>query len=64
MTDLLTALALAIALEGAVYALFPGRMKAMLAQILTLPDNALRAAGVIGCTLGVAAVWLLRSGGG
>ncbi len=63
MTDLLTALALAVALEGAVYALFPGRMKAMLTQVLALPDSALRTAGVVGCGLGVLVVWLLRSGG-
>lgn len=60
MDDLLTALGLAIALEGAVYALFPGRMKAMLAQVMELPDGTLRTVGLAACALGVGAVWLMR----
>ncbi|WP_404385254.1 DUF2065 domain-containing protein [Caenispirillum salinarum] len=58
--DLLAALALAIALEGAVYALFPARMKAMIAQVLTLPDGALRGAGLAACAVGVLLAWLVR----
>jgi len=60
MTDLLTALALAVALEGAVYALFPARMKAMILQLLRLPDATLRMAGLAACTLGVLGVWIIR----
>lgn len=60
MTELLTALALAMALEGAVYALVPGRMKAVLARVLAMPDSAIRATGLAALALGVGIVWLLR----
>lgn len=60
MTDLLTAIALAVAIEGAVYALFPRQMRALLLQVMTMPDRALRVGGVVACAVGVAAVWLIR----
>ncbi|MBT3992053.1 MAG: DUF2065 domain-containing protein [Rhodospirillaceae bacterium] len=61
MTDLLTAIALAIALEGALYALFPEAMKKFMLQILDQPDTALRRAGLTAVIAGVALVWLVRS---
>lgn len=60
MIDLLTAVALAVAIEGAVYALFPGPMRRMLARVQELPDGALRVGGLVACAVGVAAVWLVR----
>lgn len=60
MTDLLTAVALAVAIEGAVYALFPGPMRRMLARVQELPDGPLRVGGLVACAVGVAAVWLVR----
>ncbi len=60
MTDLLTAIALAIALEGALYALFPEAMKKFMAQVLEQPDSALRRAGLTAAVAGVALVWLIR----
>ncbi len=60
MSEFLTALALALAIEGAVYALFPGPMRRMIARVQEMPDSALRIGGVIACGLGVAAVWLIR----
>ena len=60
MTDLLTALALAIALEGALYALFPEAMKKFMLQVLEQPDHALRRAGLTAVIAGVALVWLVR----
>lgn len=60
MTDLLTALALAIAIEGALYALFPDAMKKMMLQVLAQPPGHLRAAGLLAATGGVAVVWLVR----
>ncbi|KJS37672.1 MAG: hypothetical protein VR70_11915 [Rhodospirillaceae bacterium BRH_c57] len=60
MTEFLTALALALAIEGAVYALFPGPMRRMIARVQEMPDSALRIGGVIACGLGVVAVWLIR----
>lgn len=60
MTDLLTALALVLVIEGALYALFPGRMRDMVVMMLELPDAMLRRSGLIAVTLGVLAVWLIR----
>ncbi len=57
---LLTALALAIAIEGALYALFPEAMKKFMLQVLEQPDNLLRTAGVTAAIVGVAFVWLIR----
>ena len=60
MTDLLTAIALAIALEGALYALFPEAMKKFMLQVLEQPDSALRRAGMTAAIAGVAMIWLIR----
>ncbi|MDP7100107.1 MAG: DUF2065 domain-containing protein [Rhodospirillales bacterium] len=60
MTDLLTALALAIALEGALYALFPEAMKKFMVHVLDQPDFLLRRAGLTAAIAGVALVWLIR----
>ncbi len=61
MRDLLTALALALVLEGVAYALFPTAMQRMVAAILATPAGSLRMAGLVLATLGVAGVWLVRS---
>ena len=61
MEDLLTALGLAIAIEGALYALFPAAMRRMIARALEQPENALRVGGLIAAEGGVALVWLLRA---
>ncbi len=58
MTHLLAALGLAIAIEGILYALFPDVMKRMMAQVLMLPADMLRVAGLAAATLGVFLVWL------
>lgn len=60
MKDFLTAVALAIALEGAAYALFPDAMKRMMAQVLTQPTSMLRTAGLIAAAAGVGIVWAIR----
>jgi len=60
MTDFLTALALAVALEGALYALFPGGMKRMLEQIREVPPATLRLVGLLACATGVLAMWMIR----
>jgi uncharacterized protein len=61
MTDLATALALVLVLEGALWALFPDAMKRAAALALSMADNRLRTGGLVAATLGVALVWLLRS---
>ena len=60
MDDFLTAIGLAVAIEGVVYALFPEQMKRMLSQVLAQPPMALRVAGLIAATVGVVVVWWVR----
>ncbi len=60
LTDLLTALALILVIEGVVYSLFPEGMKRLMVQVLGLQASDLRTAGLIAATLGVGFVWLLR----
>jgi len=60
MTDLLTAIALAIAIEGVLYAVFPEAMKKFMVQVLGQPDTVLRKAGVTALVAGVACIWLVR----
>lgn len=60
MRDLATALALVLVIEGVLYALFPVVMRRMVAQVLAMPVEVLRATGLVAALLGVAAVWLIR----
>lgn len=60
MQDLLVAIGLAITLEGALYALFPGFMKRMMAQVMSQPEQQTRMAGLFAACLGVGLVWLIR----
>ena len=60
MSDLFTALALAVALEGIAYALFPDGMKRMMAIAIKQPSSTLRVAGLSLTTLAVGLVWLIR----
>jgi len=60
MTELLTALALALFLEGAVWALFPGAMKKAMLHVLGQPSSTLRLTGLAVAAVAVGAVWLLR----
>lgn len=62
MKDFLTAVALAIAIEGAAYALFPDAMKRMMARVLAQPTSMLRTAGLIAAAVGVGIVWAIRRG--
>lgn len=61
MDDLLTALALVLVIEGGLYALFPGGMRRLMAQMQSVPEGRLRALGLVGAVAGVIGVWLLRS---
>ena len=57
---LLTALALAVAIEGIVYALFPDAMKRMMAQVMEQRSGSIRIAGLIAAVAGVIVLWLVR----
>jgi uncharacterized protein YjeT (DUF2065 family) len=60
MTDLVAALGLVLVIEGIFYAGFPDTAKAFMRQVLGLPDNAFRAAGLGAAALGLLLVWLVR----
>ena len=60
MADLLTAIGLAVAIEGLLYALFPNAMKKMMLQVLAQPQTSLRTAGLVAAIAGVGIVWLIR----
>lgn len=64
MWDILTALGLVLAVEGLLYAAFPGAMKRAMAQIMDMSPEHMRVAGLAAATFGVLLVWLARSGVG
>ena len=60
MSDLFSALALAVTLEGIIYALFPGGMKQVMSAAIEQPNSNLRAAGLTAAGLGVGVIWLIK----
>ena len=59
-SDLITALALVLVIEGALYALFPEAMKRAILGVAEMPPAMLRNAGLVATVAGVAIVWLVR----
>lgn len=59
LQHLLAGLAVAVAIEGLVYALFPHFMRRMLATLALAPEDRLRVGGLVAACLGVAIAWLL-----
>ena len=60
MAERLTALALAIALEGILYALFPATMRRFILRVLEMTDAGFRVAGLVAAVLAVAAIATIR----
>jgi hypothetical protein len=60
MTDFLVALGLVFVIEGLVFAAFPGAAKRAVAQVLEMPEAALRLVGIFSALLGLILVWLVR----
>lgn len=60
-SDLGTALGLALAIEGALYALAPSAMRRLMARVLDREQALLRIAGVAAVVTGLAIVWFIRS---
>lgn len=60
MTDLLTALALVLVIEGLALALLPDKVRMMLARLDEMPPELLRSVGLIAAAAGALFVWLLR----
>jgi uncharacterized protein YjeT (DUF2065 family) len=61
MIELATALGLVLVIEGLLYASAPGSLKQLMLQLHTVPDDALRVAGVAAVAIGVGLVWLARA---
>jgi uncharacterized protein len=60
VSDLWAALGLVLVLEGAAYALFPGKMRELLQQIPLIPVIVLRIMGITAVAIGWVIVWLVR----
>ncbi|MHA7777505.1 DUF2065 domain-containing protein [Roseibium sp. M-1] len=60
MSDLVTALGLVLVLEGVLYALVPGGMKAIMRSALESSDQTLRLTGLVVAVIGVFLVWIVR----
>lgn len=60
MTEFVSALALAIVIEGLVYAAFPEQMKRMLASVQALPASTIRAAALACAAVGLVLLWGIR----
>ena len=58
LTTLIVGLGVAIALEGAIYALAPGAMQRFLDQVREMPVDQLRNAGLVALFAGVVIVFL------
>ncbi len=60
MVDLITALGLAITIEGIAYEIFTDGMKKMMYNVITLPSANIRAAGLAAAAAGIFILWLVR----
>lgn len=60
MHDFLAAIGLVLVIEGLVYGGFPALARKMATEVLAMPENALRIAGLIAIAAGVCIVWLVR----
>ena len=60
MSDFLVAIGLVLALEGILFAAFPGSVKQAMAHVTETPDGVLRLVGLGSAVVGVLLVWLVR----
>jgi uncharacterized protein len=61
VSDLFTALALVLVIEGALYALFPEAMQRMMAQALEMPPAVLRNGGLVAAVVGFGVIWFIKA---
>ncbi len=61
MNDLFSALALAMVLEGLLYAAFPEQMKRALVFLLETPNSKLRVVALTFAALGLIVLFILKS---
>ncbi len=60
-TEILTALALVLVIEGLLPFASPGRYRQMVAQIVGMSDNSIRAVGLVVIVIGLALLFIVRS---
>ena len=60
MSDLIVALGLVLVIEGILYGGLPQLAKRLAAEVLTMPEQVLRIAGLVSIVVGVGLVWLVR----
>ncbi|TYR32409.1 DUF2065 family protein [Mesorhizobium microcysteis] len=60
MSDLLVALGLVLVIEGVLYGGLPQLARRLAADVLSMPEQVLRVAGLVAIAAGVAIVWLVR----
>lgn len=60
MQDFLAALGLVLVIEGLVYGGFPRLARRLAAEVLSIPEGALRMAGMLAIVASVGIVWLVR----
>ena len=58
--DLLVALGLVLVIEGVLYGGLPQLAKRLAAEVLSMPEQVLRVAGLVSVVIGVVIVWLVR----
>ncbi len=60
MTDFFAALALAIVIEGMLYAAFPDQMKRALEALLETPNSTIRTVALVSAAVGLIILWMIR----
>jgi uncharacterized protein YjeT (DUF2065 family) len=60
MWDFIVAIGLVLALEGLLFAAFPGAAKQAMANVLETPDAILRGVGIASALIGIVMIWLIR----
>lgn len=60
MSDLIAGLGIAMALEGALWALAPGTARRVVSELSGLKNSQLQPAALVAVAAGVALVWLAR----
>ena len=60
MWDFIVAIGLVLALEGLLFAAFPGAAKQAMANVLETLDNILRGVGIASALIGIVLIWLIR----
>jgi len=61
MNELIIAFGLFLFIEGALYAIFPSKMKNMIMKLSEIKDNQLRFGGLIFLIIGFLIIWYFRS---